>query len=391
MTLFKTIIGIAAAVATLAGAELHTGTAPLVTHEWGTFTSVAREDGSAVEWAPLLGPGDLPCFVTRARGIYKSLARGLVRMETPVLYFYTQHPTTLSVHVDFPQGIISEWYPNPTPLEGQVGWNSTKSIEWNQVQVTPGKDLDYPTTEGASHYYAARNTDAAPLRIGGQQEKMIFYRGLGNFGPPLRAWYKTDGRLEIRNNGNEPIPFVIAFENQSGRIGFRIAENVTEPVTMDAPELSQDLSAIRQILVTRLTKLGLYPKEARAMVDTWADSWFTDGARVFYIVPRATVDSLLPLTIVPAPTEIHRVFVGRLEVLSPRTKDTIEHALRAGDDQTLTGFGRFLEPFITQIQRADKEFVLSPTALQYLGAIAGGSFITGGGYGPAPDPAACVQ
>ena len=104
MPLFKTIIGVAAAVALLAGAELKTGTAPLVTHEWGTFTSVAREDGTAVEWAPLLGPGDLPCFVTRARGIYKSLARGLVRMETPVLYFYPQHDMTLSVHVAFPQG-----------------------------------------------------------------------------------------------------------------------------------------------------------------------------------------------------------------------------------------------------------------------------------------------
>jgi hypothetical protein len=126
------------------------------------------------------------------------------------------------------------------------------------------------------------------LRIGGQQEKMIFYRGLGSFAPPLRARYESDRRLEVRNTGNEPIPFVIAFENQSGSIGFRIAENVTEPVTMDVPELTQDLPAIRQILVTRLTKLGLYPKEARAMVDTWADSWFTDGARVVYIVPRTT-------------------------------------------------------------------------------------------------------
>jgi hypothetical protein len=390
MPLFKITIAVAAAVALLAGAELNIGTAPLVTHEWGTFTSVAREDGTAVEWAPLLGPGDLPCFVTRGQEFRKWSARGLVRMETPVLYFYTQRPTTLSVHVDFPQGIISEWYPNPTPPEGQVGWNSTKSIEWKQVRVTPGPDLDYPVTEGPSHYYAARNTDSAPLRIGNQQEKMIFYRGLGDFAPPLRARYENDTALEIRNAGNEPIPFVIAFENQNGRIGYRIAENVTGSVTLDAPELTQDLDTIRQDLAARLTRLGLYPKEALAMVDTWADSWFTEGARVFYIVPRAMVDSLLPLTIVPAPTEVQRVFVGRLEVLSPWTKDSIEHALRAGDDQTLSGFGRFLEPFITQIQRADKEFVVSPAAQRYLRAIAGGGS-AGGGYGPAPDPASCVE
>ena len=133
-------------------------------------------------------------------------------------------------------------------------------------------------TEGASHYYAARNTDAAPLRIGDQQEKMIFYRGLGHFAPPLRARYDGDGKLEVRNTGSEPIPFVIAFENQNGALGFRIAENVTNSLKMDAPELTQDLGALRQTLTTRLTALGLYPKEARAMVEYWSDSSLTEGA-----------------------------------------------------------------------------------------------------------------
>jgi hypothetical protein len=400
MPLLKTVVSLAAAVTFLVGAELKTGTAPLVTHEWGTFTSVAKENGAAVEWAPLLGPGDLPCFVTRAQEIRKVALRGLVRMETPVLYFYAQQPATLSIHVDFPQGLITEWYPNPLPgaPQRQTVRNSANNIEWKQVQVIPGTDLSYPVTKGASHYYAARNTDATPLRIGDQQEKMIFYRGVGAFAPPLRARYDSEGQLEIRNTGSEAIPFAIVFENQRGALGFRMAENVTGSVTIDAPELTQDpgaiRGAIRQTLVTRLTSLGLYPKEARAMVETWADSWFTEGARVLYIVPRATVDSLLPLTITPAPTELQRVFVGRLEVLSPRTKDTLQHALRAGDSETLTAFGRFLEPFFAQIQRADKEFILSPAANTYLRAIAAGHSVTGDAYGNAwetPDPASCVE
>ena len=115
MPLLRTVIILAASVTFLVGAELKTGIAPVVTHEWGTFTSVAREDGTAVEWAPLLGPGDLPCFVSRDRQIRKVALRGLVRMETPVLYFYTKQPATLSIHVDFPQGLITEWYPNPLP------------------------------------------------------------------------------------------------------------------------------------------------------------------------------------------------------------------------------------------------------------------------------------
>src|SRR5258708_14050037 len=31
----------------------------LVAHEWGTFTSVAGQDGGPVRWAPLSGPSDL--------------------------------------------------------------------------------------------------------------------------------------------------------------------------------------------------------------------------------------------------------------------------------------------------------------------------------------------
>jgi len=40
----------------------------LVAHEWGTFTSVAGENGDPVSWAPLSGPSDLPCFVHRLGG-----------------------------------------------------------------------------------------------------------------------------------------------------------------------------------------------------------------------------------------------------------------------------------------------------------------------------------
>src|SRR5882757_27170 len=74
---------------------------PVTVHEWGTFTSVADPDGKSVAWVPLQGTPDLPCFVHR-RGPGKYGTQGLVRMETPVDYFYTTAPTKVSVHVDFP-------------------------------------------------------------------------------------------------------------------------------------------------------------------------------------------------------------------------------------------------------------------------------------------------
>ncbi len=85
----------------------------LTAHEWGTFTTVAGETGQAVEWLPLNGPTDLPSFVEHFRGTgFKVGLGGTIRMETPVLYFYSTHDTTVDVHVSFVHGLITEWYPH---------------------------------------------------------------------------------------------------------------------------------------------------------------------------------------------------------------------------------------------------------------------------------------
>jgi hypothetical protein len=95
-----------------------------VAHEWGTFTSVQGADGVQMEWNPLT-VSELPPFVyelNRVRGKNAPtllLAKtGLIcrqRMETPVIYFYSDRERTLDVAVDFPQGTITEWYPSKVP------------------------------------------------------------------------------------------------------------------------------------------------------------------------------------------------------------------------------------------------------------------------------------
>jgi hypothetical protein len=280
-------------------------------------------------------------------------------METPVLYFYSQTPKTLSVHVDFPQGLITEWYPDaskstPPAQSAQVYRNGY--IEWNNVQVLPGQDLKFRTSAGASRYYAARETDASPLRIGDELEKMIFYRGVGTFITPLRPTYLSSGKLEISNFGSETIPVAILFENHSGKIGFRTVGNLKDPVTLDIPELREGPEALKQLqneMFDLLVKSGLYEKEARAMLETWRDSWFEEGTRVFYLVPREQTDSLLPLTVTPAPAKIERVFVGRVEVLSPSTQAELQHAVDIGDSATLEKLGRFLTPFSRRLTKAN--------------------------------------
>src|SRR5262252_7502666 len=91
----------------------------LIAHEWGTFTSVAGNDGRAVVWRPLdlnnvsfdenPGPSgdnyhskELPSFVEMLHwGAFKGGLSATIRMETPVLYFYSSQPMSLSVHVKF--------------------------------------------------------------------------------------------------------------------------------------------------------------------------------------------------------------------------------------------------------------------------------------------------
>lgn len=325
----------------------------LVAHEWGTFTSVADEGGNPVVWAPWFGPSDLPCFVEHLDGRnLKATSSDLVRMETPVLYFYSTRPVTLSVHVDFPQGWITEWYPKAS-VTAVDEFNKGKKIAWNSVEVLPGANLEFPTATGDSHYFYARNTDSAPLRVGDQQEKLLFYRGIGGFQVPLRPKFSSDGKIEIRNAGPDPIPLVIVFENHAGKIGYRVVHGIADAVTVDPPEMTGDLRQLRQDLAGELAGFGLYRKEAEAMVETWSDSWFEEGTRVLYVYPRNQVDALLPLSIAPKPAATDRVFVGRVEVLSPWTQQTIRTAMSAGDVATLTRFGRFLNPFLDQMRRID--------------------------------------
>src|SRR5437867_3763698 len=83
----------------------------LIVHEWGTFTSVAGEDGAAVTWDALGCKSDLPKFVGNQGYWNKWALQGTVRMETPVLYFYSSREMDAQVKVAFPQGLITEWYP----------------------------------------------------------------------------------------------------------------------------------------------------------------------------------------------------------------------------------------------------------------------------------------
>ena len=330
---------------------------PFTVHEWGTFTSVAGPDGRAVEWRPLTGPSELPCFVqelnpnsvkTPQGGI--PALRATVRMETPVVYFYSQANRTVRVRVDFPRGVMSEWYPRamvPPVAPAPTMQNALGALQWANVELTPDMPERYPIEDGdASHYYAARKTDATPLRVGEQQEKFLFYRGIASFDVPVAPTVTRDGSITVRNDRARPIETFVLFERRGARLGYRVVRDVRGDVTVERPALTGSVDAMRADLRQLLISQGLYPREAAAMVETWRDSWFEEGARVFYLLPQATVDAILPLQVDPRPAEIRRVFVGRVEIVTPEIRADIGRAMKVDDRATLRKYGRFLEPIL---------------------------------------------
>jgi hypothetical protein len=349
-----------------------------VVHEWGTFTSVAGADGGSLEWRPLAEKSDLPGFVYTTANKAKGLRHGepcvkcgcfacdppychgptkkdhsTVRMETPVLYFYADRELQASVNVRFPKGHVTEWYP-------QAKWVD-RGIDWGVVKILPGAREEFLREPGESHYYPARETDAAPVRVCGKHrtelEKFLFYRGIGNFDAPIRVT-QEGSLIRVNNPGSDPISRVILFTRHGDEIRFQIRRGVKSEIALqaEAGSLEDLLDELQRILVSE----GLYAREAAAMIRTWRDSWFEEGARVFYILPRRMTDAILPISISPAPTELVRVMVGRVEVLTPRMeREILGHVGRLGDDsfeareaaaRSLARYGRFLEPVLKRVR-----------------------------------------
>jgi hypothetical protein len=339
----------------------------LTVHEWGTFTSIAGADGQAVEWSPLTGSVDLPAFVEHFRDPgYKLGLRGTVRMETPVLYFYSSKEETVSVNVSFSKGVITEWYPHASRVEpagnlyGEILHRAGASggVAWDSVTLAPAGRPEFAAESGKNHYFAARMTSSTPLRVkttaGEQQEKFLFYRGVSTFSVPLSATLNTEGVLRVKNLGNHDIPTTILFERRGEKVGYRISGPLKEEATMEPPELSAGIEDLARDLVGALVAHGLYQDEAQAMVETWRTSWFEEGSRLLYIVPPAFVNEVLPLSIKPAPSQTVRVFVGRLEIITPATEKEVETAFENHDTATLKAYGRFLEPILATMIKREK-------------------------------------
>lgn len=336
----------------------------LEVHEWGTFTTLNSSAGK-----PLGGlyvdASRLPDFVhglpyfnynpVKGWAGLNQLRNVTVKMETPVLYFYSKKEMAVDVKVDFPGGTISQWYPtcyeseaNPTgpyvdfaqePYPGHIAWKATV--------LPPGPDRPYTTTASGketAEWIAPRSTEANQLRGEmGEIEKFLFYRGLGNFPSAVDLRFLPDGMLQIKNVGTEDIPYLQIYEMPYGsapmgsgiatvwhqgpmKAGQEIRLKRDNPSTM-----SGDAMASMEEFRLQLEKAGLTAMESRALLNTWYTGYFIEGGlKAFWILPRAMVDRILPLSITPAPDKIERVIVGRSEILTPEFEQTL-YSVKAMD------------------------------------------------------------
>ena len=369
-------------------------------HEWGTFTSVQGGDGVLQPWRPVQ-TSELPAFVhdwSRSKSdlnlvvggpaiVNKGMMVTLQRMETPVIYFYANSGMKVDVNVDFPKGIITEWYPQASEIGPCISFKtnapavttiSKSGAGWKNLKlIAPVKNLSVlddrlAQDNSGSHYFAARETASALVQsefTSGtskvvETEKFIFYRGAGSFATPLRVSVDAANDIAVENTGGENLAHLFLIRVHDGGRGktgsvaamndLAAKESARWPKTETLPlkEFQKQVGArMKAVLVAE----GLFPKEAGAMVNTWNDSWFAEeGDRVLYILPRTWTDETLPLTFNPKPTNLVRVMVGRAEILTPKTEKVLSDALvkaaEGGADERkaaareLKSLGRFAEP-----------------------------------------------
>jgi hypothetical protein len=392
----------------------------LIVHEWGTFTSVQSADGKLLEWRPL-ETSRLPDFVynwtSPGPGVMstdgsllfgKGAKVGLQRMETPVIYFYGNAARKVNVQVDFPNGLITEWYPQasvvgPSTPQPQLVLNSSNisfgcgaitmssrnrsmaqsGIVWKDLLLMPesAASLHPPisTNSSALHYYAARETDSLSVvpdaansgSLSNEIEKFLFYRGVGSFATPLQASMPDESTVRLANTDSNRLSDFFVLSVHQGKGVFTHLTGLQSPKSINVSLLIKGrhelaLKALAEKMSSEMTaalrKQGLFPREAQAMVNTWQSSWFQEeGTRVLYILSRKWTDQTLPLAISPSATELVRVMVGRAELLSGQTEKSLEQnltqavsgnaAARQAAIRQLRGLGRFAE---TALWRATK-------------------------------------
>jgi hypothetical protein len=371
----------------------------LVVHEWGTFLAMNGSDGVSLD-GMYHEEHALPSFVHARSRDQLRLPMSRIKSETPVIYFYTPQVLRVQVEVAFPTGLWTQWYPQaasvapgivqagspPRTRDGRISWD---------VMVRPPdmKHNEPPATSSDALWNHARDVDAAYV-VGSTQarpgaaeqwERFIFYRGLGEVPLPIQVRL-DEGRITASTSEREGLHHLFILNVQKGRGAYAYATALRPeqgPLMRAVPSMNSSLPLDRFVetisadVESRLVASGLYRKEAQAMVNTWKSSYFkTDGIRVLFVLPQSWTDRFIPIRITPAPQQLVRVMVGRVELLDAGRERRAEAAIRdlaspSADVrerafELLRAEGRYVEPIVRRALRTTSDQQVRTLSLRLL-------------------------
>jgi len=341
----------------------------LTVHEWGTFT--ARYTGYGTPYLDVHKTIDekVPDFVhhidfencdIKCTDYYKeaywyvnrklSLENISIKMETPVLYFYSkQEIKDLEINVDFPKGSISEFYPLPLKHEDLnhviskvtfkpkfLGGLSPENFpfltfgnyngfaKWKINVLAPDNPAlpSKPDESVPNVWLAPRKTASNLIESNQEREKYIFYRGLGSFTNPLIPEYTKNHNLLVTNKTEEILKYVMVYEMTKdgrryiwGEKDIQAKGSVVFPSNIKFVDDYKWNTTYKPKFIEALVEAGLYKDEAEAMLNTWNQSYFEKpGIKIFWITPRKFTDEILPISFSLKPDKLERVMIGRTEI-----------------------------------------------------------------------------
>jgi hypothetical protein len=383
-------------------------------HEWGTFTSLQDPDSNGrtigginsddepvppfvhnLAWDLILGDAQAQARNRLYQGWPHAHRDVAMRLETPVLYVHAgdSADAKLDVSVEFRGGWLTQFYPDaefvgPDRNNIKIDSNSRGRLTWKNVSL---RHDNPPGPETKEHVWTTpRNVDATTLSTPkGETEKYLFYRGVGHLVAPLRVVrdgeaLRVHASLDPRMHKATPLRFSrlwLCDIKPDGRCAFRPAGPIDSnmgkaetPSSFREEDYSTaNLAALRTDMKAALVTAGLYEDEAKAMLDTWELSYFKSwGTRLFYIVPPAWTEYVLPLRVSPKPTEITRVMVGRIDLVTPRHRELLAKITSARDVKkqekelwkAYDELGRFRNALVLDAQKRDS----STTLQQFISA-----------------------
>ena len=230
-----------------------------------------------------------PSFVDRRDVVDQSQGcAGTVRMETPVIYFYAPRAMTVNVSVQFRQGVITEWFPRPAGMCDRR--HRQRCVQ--RADRVDERERDARCAPRSSPLSPARTITTSRerptrrrSRSASESERFLFYRGVGRIPPPIAATVaaeRADHRQPYARRRRSATSS--SSRTATARPPIRRSDRLPPRAAFNALEPEGESPSPQMHLEKTLVAHGLYPREAKAMVESWRGSWFEQGTRLFYIV-----------------------------------------------------------------------------------------------------------